>query len=286
MPKVSVLVVFYNEAWSTLLRTIHSILDRSPPHALAELVLLDDFSNLPYLGDPLASYVQTLEKVRLLRATERLGLIRARNAIFEYSTGDVVVFLDSHIECFPGWLEHLVAPIVSDYRTVTFPVIDIIHKKTFRLVESKTPTLVGGLNIKTMNFAWLGSRSLAATEPEANVRSPTMPGGLYAVSRKWFSELGQYDPGLELWGGENIEMSFKTWMCGGRLLQVSCSHVGHVFRDVNPAMRDTKRNPSIRNSVRVAEVWMDQFKHFFYEKIAYNIKDFGDVSTRVHMRES
>ena len=109
-------MVYHNEAESTLLRSITTIILRTPLHLIKEFILVDDASeNREYLHGPLDEFVAKLPvPVKIFRSEERLGLIRARLRGAEEASGDTMTFLDSHIEATRGRLEPLLAEIKND----------------------------------------------------------------------------------------------------------------------------------------------------------------------------
>ncbi|PVD30435.1 hypothetical protein C0Q70_09701 [Pomacea canaliculata] len=288
LPDTSVVVCFHNEAWSVLLRTVHSILDRSPPHLLKEIIMVDDFSDMDHLKAPLEEYVIKLKKVRVVRTKQREGLIRARLLGFSAATAQVVTFLDSHCECTEGWLEPLLDRIAENKSNVVCPVIDVIEDETLKYqYGSAKATSIGGFDWN-LQFTWHGipeyERKRRGNDV-APIRSPTMAGGLFAISREYFEELGTYDPGMDIWGGENLELSFRVWMCGGVLEIIPCSHVGHIFRKRSPYKWRTGVNVVKKNSIRLAEVWMDEYRNYYYERFNNDLGDYGDVSERKALRQ-
>lgn len=99
LPQSSVIIPVYNEALSLLLRTIHSILDRTPASLLQEIILVDDASTHEDLGEPLDRYLELLgDKVQLVRNFQRQGLIRSRLHGMQLSRAPIIVFLDAHVE--------------------------------------------------------------------------------------------------------------------------------------------------------------------------------------------
>lgn len=290
LPTTSIVIVFHNEAWSTLLRTVYSVIRTSPPSLLAEIILVDDASERDYLGKKLEKFVSYLSiPTKVMRTGKRSGLIRARLIGAAATTGQVITFLDAHCECTQGWLEPLLARIAENRKHVVCPIIDVISDETFEYVPASDMTW-GGFNWK-LNFRWyrvpqreVDRRGGDRTLP---LRTPTMAGGLFSIDRNFFEELGKYDQGMDIWGGENLELSFRIWMCGGVLEIVTCSHVGHVFRKSTPYTFPGGTSKIVNhNNARLAEVWLDEWKDFYYAiNPGARQADIGDLTERRNLRQ-
>lgn len=285
LPNCSIVVPFHNEHWTTLLRLTHSVINRAPKELLHEVILVDDYSTKDFLKKELDDYMaQNFNNVKVVHATKREGLIRTRILGAKHATGDVILFLDSHVEANINYLPPLLDPIADDYRTVVCPFIDVIDFENFNY-RAQDEGARGAFDWEFF-YKRLPLLPEDLAHPAEPFNSPVMAGGLFAISKKWFWELGGYDPGLDIWGGEQYELSFKLWQCGGKMVDAPCSRIGHIYRKFAPFP-----NPGVgdfvgRNYRRVAEVWMDEYAQYLYDhRPHYRNIDPGDLTEQRAVRE-
>lgn len=59
-------------------------------------------------------------------------------------------------------------------------------------------------------------------------------------------------------------------MLAGTLEIVPCSHVGHIFRKRSPYKWRSGVNVLKRNSIRLSEVWLDEYAKYYYQRIGHD----------------
>ncbi|NWZ06970.1 GLT15 acetylgalactosaminyltransferase, partial [Agelaius phoeniceus] len=255
LPTASVIICFHDEAWSTLLRTVHSIMDTAPKALLKDIILVDDLSQQGPLKSALSEYISKLDGVKLIRSNKRLGVIRGRMLGAARATGDVLIFMDSHCECQKGWLEPLLARLSSSRNSVISPVIDVIDWKTFQYYHSVG--LHRGVFDWKLDFHWE-----PVPEHEEKVRqspiSPIRQCALLSSAAKLYS--------LVLFDNSALSSlpQVLTWLCGGSVEIIPCSRVGHVYRNHFPRAFSYEE-AIVRNKIRIAETWLGSFKENFYK---------------------
>nr|DBA26968.1 TPA: hypothetical protein GDO54_011155 [Pyxicephalus adspersus] len=272
LPATSVVITFHNEARSALLRTVVSVLKKSPPHLIKEIILVDDYSDSAEDG----ALLGRIEKVRVLRNDRREGLMRSRVKGADAAQSKVLTFLDSHCECNERWLEPLLERVaeatdgMEPLNCIFFSLLGFDWNLVFKW-DYMTPE----------------QRRARQGNPVAPIKTPMIAGGLFVMDKSYFEELGKYDMMMDVWGGENLEISFRVWQCGGSLEIIPCSRVGHVFRKQHPyTFPGGSGTVFARNTRRAAEVWMDEYKNFYYAAVpsARNVP-FGNIQSRTELKK-
>uniref|UniRef100_A0A8C8DR56 Polypeptide N-acetylgalactosaminyltransferase n=1 Tax=Oryzias sinensis TaxID=183150 RepID=A0A8C8DR56_9TELE len=242
------------------------------------------------LKAPLEEYVNKRYPglVKIVRNQKREGLIRARIEGWKVATAEVTGFFDAHVEFTPSWAEPVLARIKEDHRRIVLPSIDNIKHDTFEVERYENSGHGYNWELWCMYInppkQWWDEGDMSAP-----IRTPAMIGCSFVANRDYFADLGLLDSGMDVYGGENIELGIRVWLCGGSMEVLPCSRVAHIARMKKPYHSNIAFHMR-RNALRVAEVWMDEYKSNVY--LAWNIPmenhgiDYGDISQRVALRKN
>jgi glycosyltransferase involved in cell wall biosynthesis len=168
----------------------------------------------------------TDKRVRPLFLEESIGQRAAYNLGVKYSTGEYVMKLDAHAIPSPGYDEILQSHCPDD--AVVLPEMRRLdvnkweHKR-----KGKTHFMYFGLDV--FCHYWRDYKK----RPAAKVEYPevlTGQGSCWFTTRKWNDYIGLLDESLGSWGKVGIEISLKTWLCGGQQILNKKAWQAHWFR--------------------------------------------------------
>ncbi|CRL06432.1 CLUMA_CG019468, isoform A [Clunio marinus] len=292
LPPVSIIIIFNNEIFSVFKRTLHSLYNRTPHELIKEVILVNDNSTFEYLYDSLKSYIDDNFSdiyFKIINLESRHGLMRARMIGVEAAQSEFVFMMEPHCEMTYNWLPPLIEPLLVNIRTVTVPIVDNVEYTQLNYYENDRGNL-GSRGVfdwdleyqKLKRFSFIDDQKL---EP---FLTPIMTGGIFMIRKSYFQYLGPYDEELLIWGAENIEMSLKIHLCGGQLLEVPCSRIGHIFRAFTKSRKhESGKDFLYFNRKRIVEVWFEEFKNYVYRRHPerYNIDDVGNLTKPMKIRE-
>jgi len=232
LPKASIIIPFHNEAWTLLMRTVHSVLNRSPSELIEEIVLVDDVSDHEELLQHLDDYILNFPKLKVIRSPTRQGVIKARLLGAVNAKGPILLFLDSHVEVMHGWLEPMLDRFTySDSVVVTnYEVALNISTLKYDTWDLKEPIHIPGF-AWNLDFIGVSLKHFSGDTPIWDPKpSPVVYGSNHAIRKDFFMHIGMLDPEFDVWGGEDVELSFRTWLCGGKVEFTPCSMLAHMYK--------------------------------------------------------
>eukprot|EP00927_Polykrikos_kofoidii_P071515 TRINITY_DN6777_c0_g1_i1.p1 TRINITY_DN6777_c0_g1~~TRINITY_DN6777_c0_g1_i1.p1 ORF type:complete len:491 (-),score=72.27 TRINITY_DN6777_c0_g1_i1:143-1615(-) len=250
--KVSIIIPWLAEKWLHLEGTMKGLLKFTPDELVEEYIFVSD-GNANTRERELKAMSP---KVRVLALPKREGLIRAKTQGVDIANGPVLFFLEAHCIVTKGWLEPLLHRIMLNPTTLAMPYLDEIpvHEwGNYRVGAGGHWRFEWNMNLVHTN----PTSADPVGSPDVHM-TPATSGGIFAMRKDFFQALGFFDVGMLEWGGDHVEMSFKTWRCGGRIEMVPCSRVGHLFREPKDRPYDVETMQVVRNYQRLAEVWWEE----------------------------
>ena len=255
---VSVVMCMRNELIYLLLRTLTTIVRRTPKRLLHEIVLIDDGSDFDALPE-IRNYSSQLNiPLKILRNNKSVGITSCRRYGIEKAEGEVVVLLDSHMEVSELWLEPLLDILHSKPDGIAVPTLHLINEKEYDSLHLKECNAYGIEAVAGYSYFRYYVAGPPADDQSAPYSTASVLGGGLAAYKSTFIRLYPKIVFKELWGTENTRLAIRAWACGGGLWMTRCSQVLHTNGHDGDLDRYKGKSP-------------DMTKHLQYETV-------GDIS--------
>ena len=240
--KISIIIPTLNEK-NELLETLSNIEKTIGFDGYEVIVINSGGTNLPFAKT---------NQLKIVNSKIRLGVAQAKNLGANISTGRHLVFLDAHVRLSDNWGKIIVEDF-KDFNGIIHSCIKSIDNENLLGYGFRWGDL-------SMKWEWIPSSNSIIED------IPFAAGAFIAIDFDTFSNIGGFDSGLIYWGGEDAEISLRSWLFGYKVKCHSSIEVAHKFRDIFPYTINWKT--IYHNQARIA------FCHFgkdrFNEFIRYN----------------
>lgn len=214
---VSIVIPCKNEV-NNLKQTVDSIM-HSKNKLTYEIIIVDD-SSVDGSSDFINKNKETYKDIKIISAPS-LGAAGSRNLGAEAASGKYLFFCDAHISVPDYWLDTLIKTLEENNAHIIAPVIKDMIKK----------------NCKGYGQTWNNNLEVTwlLNKPENNGSEiPIACGCVFGIRKEVFDAIGGFDMHFQVWGKEDEELCFKSWLFGYKIILDISVEVKHLFRSKHP----------------------------------------------------
>lgn len=220
--KISCIITSRNEDNSILNATIQGFLDTTITYD-REIIVVDDGSNIPVTCQ--------YKEVKLFRNKQPRGVSSSRRYGSLVARGDVLVWMDAHMNFTNGWLDKMLPYVES--KAMLCPVI-------FNYDYSSQPAYGSRLtwnserNYNKKKCPGFKRQYIMKFPGNGAVEVPMVNPACYMMSKESYWKTGGFSPLLRVWGATEQDISIRAWITGFGVKCVTNAKVGHLFRPIHP----------------------------------------------------